>query len=355
MDKRKRGVIILMATVILLNLTGAFFSNRELTRLIDQNQNLLRNMSFRDKLNDLCSDILLIESLVRGLVVTGKDDFVADIDSNFLNTFSTLNEILDMTSQDPEQQAQGDSLNIIVRKKIQISKKIINVYFQNGKGYAEDIISTGEEKRLRQKFLALVDEMDMFKHNTFVAEQKAVEKHKEEVIFLDNMLTWLSTACFIVLAYLIQRSVRRRDAFFSASSELFQKERSSYLVGDQFIANISLEIRTPLNSVICYSGLLQKTELNPTQLKFVGAIQHSAESLLQVIKELLDFGKIQEGTMDVKKEPFHLNEMAEQLGLMFQESFRKKNIEYRIYCDESIPCYLSGDCCEAQANSGESN
>lgn len=339
----KTYFIFLTAVCIAVNLISEIIAEYEFEKFAEQNNRLLEDMSFRDKLSDLRSDVLLIESRVRGAVVTGKEEFIFNIDNNYLEAYRDLNEIIEKTNLDTGLKKMVDSLNVLTRHKIQISKQIVDVYNQKGKTEAEKLIGTGLEKKLRENILSIALEIDTFKYDEIAQAKKLVETQKERADYSADARPFISTISLIILGLLLTRKMRKREKAFVETTEIHTKERSAYLIKDQFISNISHEVRTPLNSVIGYCSLLQKTDLSKAQHGFVNAIQTSGESLLQIINELLDFGKIQEGSMAVKKDNFHIPELVGQVSLMFQEAFKKKGLEFLVLIDESIPNELSGD------------
>lgn len=91
---------------------------------------------------------------------------------------------------------------------------------------------------------------------------------------------------------------------------------------EYFLANISHELRTPLNGILGMSRLLQKTALNTTQREYTEVLHSTAGNLLVIINDILDFAKIESGTVvleDVDFDPARVADTAVQLQMFKAE------------------------------------
>lgn len=91
---------------------------------------------------------------------------------------------------------------------------------------------------------------------------------------------------------------------------LAEVERANRAKAD-FLANMSHEIRTPMNAILGFSELLQQTELTQRQMEKVELIHQSADALLTLINDLLDFSRIEAGKLRLCAVPFALRELCE--------------------------------------------
>ena len=110
-----------------------------------------------------------------------------------------------------------------------------------------------------------------------------------------------------------------------------------------FLANMSHEIRTPLNAIIGFSDILVKSDLQKDAKEYSRIISRSAESLLDIIDDVLDISKIESGKIDIEKEPFPISIFIENIIELFSIRAHEKNIRFIYNCDPTIPYSIISD------------
>ena len=111
----------------------------------------------------------------------------------------------------------------------------------------------------------------------------------------------------------------------------------------QFLAHMSHEIRTPMNAVIGMTYLLKKTSLDEAQKEYLDALQFSADSLMDIISDILDLSKIDAEEIEFESRPFSLHQMLSSLQKTYELKVRPRNIKVEINVDPAIKTQLVGD------------
>jgi two-component system sensor histidine kinase/response regulator len=114
---------------------------------------------------------------------------------------------------------------------------------------------------------------------------------------------------------------RQHDELAQANRELraarVQADRASR-AKTEFIARISHEIRTPLHAIMGYADLLDPDELDPEYGTYVETIRSASNHLLDVINDLIDIGRIEEGQLDLTLEPVRVEDLFTEAAALLQ-------------------------------------
>ena len=111
----------------------------------------------------------------------------------------------------------------------------------------------------------------------------------------------------------------------------------------QFLATMSHEIRTPMNGVLGMLHLLNKTDLNAPQQRYLNTATGSGKMLLKVINDILDFSKLEEDKVELESIPFELVPLLEDSIALLAKGAQDNNVELLISVDSNLPCTIKAD------------
>jgi len=111
----------------------------------------------------------------------------------------------------------------------------------------------------------------------------------------------------------------------------------------QFLANMSHELRTPMTGILGMLGLALDGELSDEQRKQLEAVKTSSHALLRILNDILDFSRIEAGTISLAEEPFILQETVRGLEKLFEPEAQRKGLSLTMDIAANVPKILEGD------------
>lgn len=114
-------------------------------------------------------------------------------------------------------------------------------------------------------------------------------------------------------------------------------------IKSEFLANMSHELRTPLNGVIGFTRQTLKTALNTTQRDYMHTIERSANNLLSIINDVLDFSKLEAGKLVLETIPFPLRATLDETVVLMAQAAHEKGLELTINIQRDVADNVIGD------------
>ncbi|OQX97354.1 MAG: hypothetical protein B6I20_12815 [Bacteroidetes bacterium 4572_117] len=166
-------------------------------------------------------------------------------------------------------------------------------------------------------------------------EQKALVNQKKYTVSVAALL-FVATILIIIIAWLLRLRVKaikdlsKKNIYLEATEKSLIKQKERAEQADKaksvFLANMSHEIRSPMNAIIGFSDILiKKLQINTKAVEFLGYIKQSGNSLLSLIDDIIDIAKIEAGQLKLRKQPFGINLMMNELLVSFQTILEQSN------------------------------
>ncbi len=341
-NRFKYLILIIFLVSISLIILLQFNSGSSIQNLIGGNKKLLEELQVQSKLQKLETDIIFIESSIRGFVITKDTAHLKGVSEEIDLVQKEIDEI-DLVVNDKVSEPMIKQLKFLTKEKIDYGHNILSVFYSKGKTAAENIINTKRGKEIRDSITAVIHNISKSRSSELSAISSSVNTNgtraKSWGIFL-AVIACLS--CIITFWYFVSQGQRQQKLIKTLDASE-KKVREMAQIKEQFMANMSHEIRTPMNAILGFTTLLQRTRLDNTQEEYVGSINSSAENLLAIINDILDLSRIEAGMMQIEKIPFNLKEILNSVTTMLSLKAKNKNLYLKTVADDHLPAVLKGD------------
>ena len=317
-------------------------SGYNINRLIGGNKSLRDELKIQNDLRSIEVDLFLIESNVRGAIITGSEKTVRQTsESNKKIEQQILRLIQELKSKIPP--AQFERLKDLLIKKIEFNTNIVNTFYQDGKATAENSISTNQGTFIRDSIIDVISQIETNRQTQLQKIVGSIEVTGERARIWGFVVTTIALIALIIAFLFVTAQGRSQQRMIRVLNESEKRSKELANTQEQFLANMSHEIRTPMNSILGFTNLLKRTDLNPMQREYVQNIHSAGENLLTLVNDILDLSKIEAGMMQIEESRFSLRSMVSSVGAMFIEKIREKDLKFNIHVDKEVPDILTGD------------
>ncbi len=148
---------------------------------------------------------------------------------------------------------------------------------------------------------------------------------------------------FNLMADKLRARDEERDALMVEIDKSAKEASNASAAKGQFMASMSHEIRTPINGVLGTVDLLMREPLTRSQTHLTETIHRSGNTLLGIINDILDYSKIESGSMELEETPFKLAELIEDIGEISAPSAHNKQLEISHLINLDFKQQLVGD------------
>ncbi len=213
----------------------------------------------------------------------------------------------------------------------------------------KDVLQYEPEEIIGKPFNALLVDPNDFKYvatpNNFI-----MRDFELRVRCKDGTIKWLTSSCKYVFdengkllfgfgsssdashMHNVQNALRTVNnelkESIKISNDLLESANTANAVKGHFLANVSHEIRTPINAIIGMTHLLKHTNLVDNQLEYLNKIENSSASLLNIVNDILDFSAIEDGRLNSENKLFSVKSIVLDVNKLVEQLVDKNQITY---------------------------
>lgn len=243
-----------------------------------------------------------------------------------------------------------DSLHPLLKRQLKkylgLKEDIPEYLFSFLKSVNQSYLLYDSNRELVERAMRLSSE-ELFEKNTKLSEEAAVQRalinNIKEAIQTISPEQEINDDDILRIGDTLTNTVNERIEFEKQLEESRQKAEESLETRKLFLANISHEIRTPINAISGMSGILADTEISETQKQYVKAIQSSSKSLMVIVNDILDMSKLESGKFSADFIPFDIRSIVDPLYTSYLLRTDEKGISFNIDYPKDMPRWVFGD------------
>ena len=148
------------------------------------------------------------------------------------------------------------------------------------------------------------------------------------------VISYVFSLLIATVFYLISSKKHRERQYEAELEKSAEQAKNANEAKTRFLFNMSHDIRTPMNAIVGFSGLLEKNLQNERKAKeYLEKIQSSSNLLMRIINQVLEMARIESGTAVLQLKAEDMDALFHRVNTVFEEDVRKKNLQYHAILD----------------------
>ena len=141
----------------------------------------------------------------------------------------------------------------------------------------------------------------------------------------------------------LQLEISRHTKLEQELTKAKQAAESAVMAKGEFLATMSHEIRTPLNGIVPMLDLLMHSRMQPDQQELVKTATASAQQLLRIVDDILDYSKLEADRLDLETTTFNLRELMESVITLMERTAEAKGLRLQLIIEQGVRLPVRGD------------
>ncbi|MEW7289847.1 ATP-binding protein [Aquimarina sp. 2304DJ70-9] len=252
-------------------------------------------------------------------------------------TKRALVDILEYTKKDNAKRLTNQTVDSLASSV----KQVLAELEQKDKRYKREI-SIKEDNLLKndqiitKQLRDLLASIDLNERNQYYKRLQASNQVLNKTSNIIVVIAAISLLIAIIFLYLITKDISKSQKYRNELETEKTYTESLLKTRESIINTVTHDLRSPLNTVIGYSDLLERTGLNSKQKHYLGHLKKSSDYILHLVNDLLDLSKLEAGRMVIENLPFSPKKLIENTISSVIPINDKKNLDIQIITDEQL-------------------
>ena len=248
-----------------------------------------------------------------------------------------LKTLLEWSKEDNQQRLTSETLDSVAKRFYQAVAEIE----QKERKYEREI-EARENKLLKndqtltkqlREILSSIEDNERKKYYSRLEASNEILNKTSTIILIVGAISLMIAIIFL---YLITRDVSKSQKYRNELEKEKAYTESLLKTRESLINTVTHDLRSPLNTVIGYSDLLERTTLDNKQKHYLGHLKKSSDYILHLVNDLLDLSKLEAGKMSVEELPFSPKKLIENTIDSVIPINDQKNLDVKLFIDHKL-------------------
>lgn len=256
-----------------------------------------------------------------------------------LNSENNKN-IVDDTSIKKKKKKSSFDMKVVEDEVRKIQKRQANQLRELNQ---QELVLNIKNKVINDALRSIVTRMEKEEKESIKAVNSKAIKKANTTNFIIAVFCISSVFLLIVIGTILLRYILKTKEYNQALKNARMEAENLAVAKQSFLANMTHEIRTPINSIIGFTEQLDKSEMTGHQKEHLHIIKKSSMHLLKIVNDVLDYSKLQSGKFTFERIIFNPSETIQEVIDILSPEAEHKNIQVQFKTEDNIPQFILGD------------